>query len=100
MAQGGFVLYTDVSYMGLGAILFQHQPALHIITYLFRSTNSFERNYPSIHLEALAIVWALAQIADHDLFGSSVFVSSVWFQNISRQIGTLPVTSNTVQSHY
>uniref|UniRef100_A0A0N5C2Q3 RNA-directed DNA polymerase n=1 Tax=Strongyloides papillosus TaxID=174720 RepID=A0A0N5C2Q3_STREA len=60
--KGEFVLQTDASYLGIGAVLFQKQPDLKVITYLSRSINQHEQNYPPIHLEALAIVWALSQI--------------------------------------
>uniref|UniRef100_A0A0K0EP90 RNA-directed DNA polymerase n=1 Tax=Strongyloides stercoralis TaxID=6248 RepID=A0A0K0EP90_STRER len=45
---GEFLLYTDASYTGLGAVLLQKQPELRVITYLSRSINAFERNYPPI----------------------------------------------------
>uniref|UniRef100_A0A0N5C5K1 RNA-directed DNA polymerase n=1 Tax=Strongyloides papillosus TaxID=174720 RepID=A0A0N5C5K1_STREA len=61
-AEGEFLLFTDASYAGLGAVLFQRQPELKVITYISRSINKFESNYPPIHLEALAIVWALSQL--------------------------------------
>ncbi|CEF60267.1 Reverse transcriptase domain and Integrase, catalytic core domain and Ribonuclease H-like domain and Aspartic peptidase domain-containing protein [Strongyloides ratti] len=73
VAQGEFFLYTDASYVGLGAVLLQKQPELRVITYLSRSINAFEKNYPPIHLEALAIVWALAKV-EHFIIGMPITI--------------------------
>ena len=56
-----FVLETDASYVGLGAVLSQLQDdgKLHPIAYASRSLNLHEKNYPVTELETLAIVWAV-----------------------------------------
>ena len=56
-----FVLETDASYVGLGAVLSQLQGdgKLHPIAYASRSLDRHEKNYAVTELETLAIVWAV-----------------------------------------
>ena len=56
-----FVLETDASKVGLGAILAQKQADNHIhpITYALRSLNLHEKNYDISELETLGPVWAV-----------------------------------------
>jgi phospholipid-translocating ATPase len=56
-----FLLETDASIVGLGAILSQQQEdgKYHPIAYASRSLIPSERNYPISELETLAIVWAV-----------------------------------------
>ena len=56
-----FVLETDASYVGLGAVLSQLQDdkRLHPIAYASRSLDPHEKNYGVTELETLAIVWAI-----------------------------------------
>ena len=55
-----FVLETDASVQGLGAVLAQKQAdgKVHPIAYASRSLNSHERNYGITELETLGLVWA------------------------------------------
>ncbi|TAE09121.1 MAG: hypothetical protein EAZ95_16405, partial [Bacteroidetes bacterium] len=56
-----FVLRTDASHIGLGAVLLQeedgdHPPRLFPIAYASRVLNKAERNYAAVELECLALV--------------------------------------------
>ena len=56
-----FVLETDASILGLGAILSQIQEDgnLHPLAYASRSLSKSEKNYSATDLETLAVVWAV-----------------------------------------
>ena len=56
-----FILETDASTLGLGAILSQKQKdgSIHPITYSSRQLQRSEKNYGITELETLAIVWSL-----------------------------------------
>ncbi len=61
-----FILYTDASSLGVGAVLMQynvhgkHCP----ITYTNRMLNQAKSNYSVTHQETLAVVWALKHFWD------------------------------------
>ncbi len=55
-----FILFTDASEKGLGAVLSQKQEDQEIvIAYASRSLNKAEQNYPITEQKALAVVWAI-----------------------------------------
>ena len=56
-----FILETDASTEGLGAVLTQQQSdgKVHPIAYASRSLNPHERNYGITELETLGLVWAV-----------------------------------------
>ena len=57
-----FVLQTDASSHGLGAVLHQeHDGKLHPIAYASRGLSSSEKNYPAHQLEFLAMKWAICE---------------------------------------
>ena len=64
---GGFVVYSDASYQGLGCVLMQHGK---VLAYASRQLKPYERNYPTHDLELAAMVFAL-KIWRHVLFGET-----------------------------
>jgi hypothetical protein len=60
-----FVVYTDASLLGLGAVLMQVE---RVVAYASRQLRVHERNYPTHDLELAAIVFAL-RIWRHYLYG-------------------------------
>ena len=61
----GFVIYSDASKMGLGAVLMQNGK---VIAYASRQLKDYEKNYPTHDLELAAVVFAL-KIWRHYLYG-------------------------------
>ena len=70
-----FVLETDASISGLGAVLSQKQAdgKIHPIAYASRSLNTAEKNYGITELETLAVVWAVSHYHSY-LYGHDVTV--------------------------
>jgi hypothetical protein len=62
---GGFVIYSDASYKGLGCVLMQNGK---VIAYASRQLKVHECNYPTHDLELAAVVFAL-KIWRHYLYG-------------------------------
>ncbi|XP_073057238.1 uncharacterized protein [Primulina eburnea] len=56
VGQGNFVLYTDASKLGLGAVLMKHG---RVIAYASRQLKVHENNYATHDLELAAVVFAL-----------------------------------------
>ena len=62
----GFVIYTDASNQGYGAVLMQHGK---VIAYASRQLKVHEKNYPTHDLELGAVVFAL-KVWRHYLYGA------------------------------
>ena len=69
-----FVLHTDSSSEGLGAVLYQKQEdKLRVIAYASRSVSKSESNYPAHKLEFLALKWAVCEKFHEYFYGSKPF---------------------------
>ena len=70
-----FVLETDASVTGLGAVLSQEQDdgQLHPVAYASRALSPNEKNYAITELETLAVVWAFSHFHAY-LYGHEVLV--------------------------
>ena len=70
-----FVMETDASVLGLGAVLSQVQAdkKLHPIAYASRALNTAEKRYGITELETLAVVWGVSHF-HHYLYGNSVTI--------------------------
>ena len=66
-----FILHTDASSDGLGAVLYQYQNnQRRVIAYASRSLSPSERNYPAHKLEFLALKWAITDKFHEYLYGA------------------------------
>ena len=69
-----FVLHTDSSSEGLGAVLYQKQNGkLRVIAYASRSVSKSESHYPAHKLEFLALKWPVCEKFHEYLYGSNMF---------------------------
>ena len=69
-----FVLHTDSSSEGLGAVLYQRQEdKLRVIAYASRSVSKSESHYPAHKLEFLALKWAVCEKFHEYRYGSKSF---------------------------
>jgi transposase InsO family protein len=72
-----FIIHTDASLEGLGAVLLQDQgDKERVIAYASRSLSSSERNYPVHKLEFLALKWAVTDKFHDYLYGNSFQVKT------------------------
>ena len=71
-----FIVHTDASCEGLGAVLYQRQQGkMHVISYGSRTLNLAEKNYlyHSGKLEFLALKWAITEKFRDYLYYSAPF---------------------------
>ena len=70
-----FILHTDASTTGLGAVLSQKQAdgTERVVAYTSHSLNKAERNYDAHKLEFLALKWAVTDQFHEYLYGSPKF---------------------------
>ena len=74
-----FILHTDASNDGLGAVLCQRQSDKEkVIAYASKRLTKAERNYPTHKLEFLALKWAVTDKFHDYLYGNSF---TVWTDN-------------------
>ena len=68
-----FVLHTDASTTGLGAVLYQKQEdgKERVIAYASHTLNKSERNYDTHKLEFLALKWAITDRFHEYLYGAT-----------------------------
>ena len=66
-----FILHTDASLEGLGAVLYQEDDKgiKRVISYASRSLSKSEKNYPAHKLEFLALKWAVSEKFKDYLYG-------------------------------
>ena len=70
-----FILHTDASRSGLGAILYQESNGKeHPIAFASRTLRPSERNYPSHKLEFLSLKWAVCEKFKDYLYGAKFTV--------------------------
>ena len=70
-----FVLHTDASCQGLGAVLYQKTDGVdRVISYASRGLSKAERNYPAHRLEFLALKWAVTTKFHDYLYGNDFVV--------------------------
>ena len=80
-----FVLETDASGLGLGAVLSQKQG--HPIAYASRALNPAEKNYSVTDLETLALVWSITHFHSY-LYGGILQLSR--YLKHPTQLGDMP----------
>ena len=65
-----FMLHTDASELGLGAVLYQEQDnKKKVVAYASRTLSASEKNYPAHKLEFLAWKWAITNQFHKYLYG-------------------------------
>ncbi|MCU7858926.1 MAG: DDE-type integrase/transposase/recombinase, partial [Candidatus Thiodiazotropha sp. (ex Lucinoma kastoroae)] len=70
-----FIVHTDASGEGLGAVLYQEQDGIErVISYASRGLRHSERNYPAHKLEFLCLKWAVSEKFHDYLYGNQFLV--------------------------
>ena len=70
-----FILHTDASSEGLGAVLYKEQEGMErVIAYASRGLRNGEKNYPAHKLELLSLKWAVTDKFHDYLYGNSFLV--------------------------
>lgn len=70
-----YVLHTDASFKGVGAVLYQvHPEGLRPVAFASRKLSSPEQRYPVHQLEFLALKWAVVNKFHDSLYGAKFMV--------------------------
>lgn len=70
-----FIIHTDASTEGLGAVLYQEHDGLErVIAYASRGLRNSEKNYPAHKLEFLCLKWAVTEKFHDYLYGNTFSV--------------------------
>lgn len=70
-----YILHTDASIIGLGAVLYQEQDdQLRVIAYASRGLSQSESRYPAHKLEFLALKWSVTEKFHDYLYGANFTV--------------------------
>lgn len=70
-----FILHTDASTDGLGAVLYQEQEGLErVIAYASRGLRNSEKHYPAHKLEFLCLTWPVTNKFHDYLYGNQFTV--------------------------
>ena len=70
-----FIVHTDASGEGLGAVLYQEQNGIErVVAYASRGLRRSERNYPAHKLEFLCLKWAVSEKFHDYLYGNQFVV--------------------------
>ena len=73
-----FIVHTDASTEGLGALLYQEQDGVErVIAYASRGLRNSERNYPAHKLEFLCLKWAVTDKFHDYLYGNNFTVCRI-----------------------
>ena len=70
-----FVLRTDASDQGVGAVLLQEKDKLHPVAYASRKLSSAEGKYSTVEKECLAVVWAVDKFQQY-LYGQEFILET------------------------
>ena len=76
------IVHTDVSELGLGAVLYQTDDAgiKQVLAYASKTLSQSERKYPALKLEFLALKWAITDQFHEYLYGGIFDVANYTFQ--------------------
>ena len=102
--KGRFILDTDASGYGIGAVLSQLQDGQEkVIAYASKTLNKYQRRYCTTYRELLAVVTFIKQF-HHYLYGQEFTVrtdhaSLIWLKNFQNTVGVLCRWISTIETY-